>query len=194
MRYEILDDFITQQEANEIIVMARDKLVSSTTLNPVTGATDFSDFRQSEQMYFGLRENQVITQIEERIAAHTHTRVEQGEGSQVVRYQPGGYFKPHYDAFDTLYGGHKDTLQHGGQRICTCLIYLNDLSPGVPGGETYFPNINLLVKPKMGRALIWWGVKEDGTQDTDTFHEGRPTPPGSIKYIFTKWIREANYS
>ena len=142
-------------------------------------------------MCFAIRENPIITSIEERIAKLTGHPVEHGEGMQVVRYLDSGWFRPHWDDFDVRYSGNSRAFKSGGHRIITFLIYLNDLPPGRNGGETYFPNIRLSVKPKTGRALMWYNILEDGSIDPSTFHEGRPIPRGSIKYLITKWIRES---
>jgi prolyl 4-hydroxylase len=68
-------------------------------------------------------------------------------------------------------------------------MYLNDVEEG---GETYFHTHDMAVKPKTGRAIVWWNLTEDGTRDASTYHEGRPVKSG-LKYICTKWIRERQF-
>merc|ERR1712232_471502 len=52
--------------------------------------------------------------------------------------------------------------EHGDLRRATVLVYLND---NFTGGATFFPRINLRVKPKLGRALIFFpnrfGMRSD---------------------------------
>lgn len=57
-----------------------------------------------------------------------------------VRYEIGEQYKPHTDYFKN-----SKSLGTKGNRIATVLTYLE--SPE-EGGETYFPTINLKVKPE----------------------------------------------
>lgn len=101
---------------------------------------------------------------------------------RVLRYEPGEYFKPHYDANFTWIKGRISqwTLQ----------VYLND---GFEGGETIFyksdgaasssysdpedPEMALMLKrhlvPKQGTALIF---------DQALYHEGAAVTKG-VKYV-----------
>jgi prolyl 4-hydroxylase len=190
MRYEILDQFLSKAECDELIIMATNRLQSSTTVNPISGAYQVDDFRKSDQMFFSLGENQLVDIIEKRIAEYTKTEIENGESMQVVKYEPGGYFKPHWDDFDPNFPGNLPQIERGGQRVVTTLMYLNDVEEG---GETYFHKLDLTVKPKTGRAIVWWNLTEDGVRDATTYHEGKPLRAGN-KYIATKWIRNKKFT
>lgn len=56
---------------------------------------------------------------------------ENGEDIQVLRYEPGQKYDPHYDYF-----ADKVNIARGGHRIATVLMYLTDVAKG---GETVFP-------------------------------------------------------
>lgn len=56
---------------------------------------------------------------------------ENGEDIQVLRYEHGQKYDPHYDYFSD-----QDNIAQGGHRIATVLMYLTDV---VKGGETVFP-------------------------------------------------------
>jgi hypothetical protein len=62
-------------------------------------------------------------------------------------------------------------------RIITYLWYLNDVEEG---GETNFPDLNLNVKPEMGKLLLF-------PASWDFPHCGK-TPISSNKYIVTGWL------
>jgi prolyl 4-hydroxylase len=109
-----------------------------------------------------------------------------GEEWQVVKYQPGGFYKEHWDYFDPAFEGNKPALQAGGQRILTILVYLATVKKG---GETFFPSFDLKVQPKAGRAVLWRNVLADGSLNTKTIHSGLP-PENGEKWIATKWLRE----
>lgn len=57
---------------------------------------------------------------------------ENGEAMQVLRYELGQKYEPHFDYFHD-----KVNQQLGGHRIATVLMYLSDVEKG---GETVFPN------------------------------------------------------
>ena len=69
------------------------------------------------------------------------------------------------------------------------MIYLND---DFEGGETHFPSLNLVVKPKKGKLVIWDNVNEDGSLDFNSLHAGLPVKKG-FKYIAVIWIRENKF-
>lgn len=56
---------------------------------------------------------------------------ENGEDIQVLRYEHGQKYDPHYDYF-----ADKVNIARGGHRIATVLMYLTDVTKG---GETVFP-------------------------------------------------------
>ncbi|VAH16815.1 unnamed protein product [Triticum turgidum subsp. durum] len=106
---------------------------------------------------------------------------ENGEGLQVLHYEVGQKYEPHFDYF------HDDfNTKNGGQRIATVLMYLSDVEEG---GETVFPSAKvnsssipfhnelsecakrgISVKPKMGDALLFWSMRPDGTLDPTSLH------------------------
>ena len=118
--------------------------------------------------------------------------------AQLVRYQPGQRFTWHYDAIPPT------LLPHGGQRVCTLLVYLNDVPDG---GRTAFRDLRaggtdesgtprrLQVAPKKGRAIIFCpAAAEDGAPDERTLHAGEPTADGESKWIAQLWLHESSYA
>jgi prolyl 4-hydroxylase len=205
MRYQILDNFLSKEECEQLIELAKPKLEPSTSWDIKIASARITDYRTSEQMYFTLGENELVRSIEERIAQLTSIPVINGEGLQVLRYSGGGHYRTHCDWFDPNYKGNKPVLEHGGQRIMTVIMYLNDVQKG---GETYFPKgipeglplsddekrvmKGFKVIPKQGRALWFHNVDEQGTPDPTTAHSGEDVLKDE-KFIMTKWIRERPY-
>ena len=98
------------------------------------------------------------------------------EAPVVTRYEPGAIFARHSDASSTQGSEWNDT---GGQRVVTCICYLNTVSTG---GETYFDKLNLAVQPATGKALIFFPAdRETWKADDRTTHES--LPPTSDKWI-----------
>ena len=70
----------------------------------------------------------------------------------------------------------------------TLLIYLNDL-PDDAGGNTFFPKLNLRVKPKAGDAIYFENMN-NGEVDYNTAHSGEPIIGNHKKYAMNVWFRE----
>lgn len=66
------------------------------------------------------------------------------ERLRCYRYEPGHYFRPHFD-------GSFARNEHE-RSLLTFLIYLND---GFSGGETNFPELNRTIVPQTGSALLF---------------------------------------
>ncbi len=80
-------------------------------------------------------------------------------------------------------------LKHGGQRVATLVMYLNDVEAG---GSTVFPEVGLDVLPRRGHAVYFAYTTEEGQLDKRSLHGGSPVSAGE-KWIATKWFRQRNY-
>ena len=123
-RVVLFGNLLSDEECDLLINQSRDKLQRSSVVNASTGAYDVHPHRTSSGTYFKRGENELLQRIEKRIAELVDCPVEQGEPIQVLHYQPGGEYKPHYDYFDPSHPGNKDVLAQGGQRIATLIMYL----------------------------------------------------------------------
>eukprot|EP00607_Mallomonas_marina_P000415 CAMPEP_0182437728 /NCGR_PEP_ID=MMETSP1167-20130531/85244_1 /TAXON_ID=2988 /ORGANISM="Mallomonas Sp, Strain CCMP3275" /LENGTH=418 /DNA_ID=CAMNT_0024630751 /DNA_START=102 /DNA_END=1359 /DNA_ORIENTATION=+ len=110
------------------------------------------------------------------------TRVPTGhyESFQILRYEPGQYYRSHHD-----YGPTQKALA-SGPRILTFFLYLSDVEEG---GETSFTNLKMKIKPKRGRALLWPSTldEEPEEQDWRTHHGAEPVIKG-LKFAANAWI------
>lgn len=189
MTVEVIEGFMDAATCLALIELARPRLYKSKVWDVATGGEKEDDYRVSEQTFFGRGETELIRTIEDAIESVTGISAKNGEGIQVLHYNPGGYYKPHYDYFDPAFEGNKNVLLRGGQRAATFMVYLCDVEEG---GGTSFPQMNFMGAPKTGRALFWKNVKEDGSPDPDTLHAAEPVIRGE-KWIFTKWLREKEF-
>lgn len=121
-------------------------------------------------------ENPAIHALNRRLAAASGTAPEQGEPLQVLRYRPGGEYKPHFDAIPGF----------SNQRAMTFLVWLSE---DYEGGETVFPTPGLRVKGRSGDAILFRNVGKDGRRDPAAGHAGLPVTRGE-KLIASRWIRE----
>jgi len=188
-RVVLFGNLLSDEECDLLISQSRDKLQRSSVVNASTGAYDVHPHRTSSGTYFKRGENELLQRIEQRIAELVDCPIEQGEPIQVLHYEPGGEYKPHFDYFDPAHPGNKEVLAQGGQRIATLIMYLNDVERG---GSTVFPEIGLDVLPRRGHAVYFAYCDEAGALDARTLHGGSPVGSGE-KWIATKWFRQFPY-
>ena len=117
-RVVLFGNLLSDEECDLLISQSRDKLQRSSVVNASTGAYDVHPHRTSSGTYFKRGENELLQRIEKRIAELVDCPIEQGEPIQVLHYEPGGEYKPHYDYFDPSHPGNKEVLAQGGQTDC----------------------------------------------------------------------------
>ncbi len=177
-----LDNVLDNEECDSLISLSKDCLQPSYVIDPKTGEEQKAAGRTSKGMYFNLNENALISTIERRVAEIINFPIENGEGLQVLNYQNGEQYKPHYDYFPES----KIDFSKGGQRVGTLLIYLNDVPNG---GETIFPKAGLSFVPKKGTAIYFQYGNSKGQVDHRSLHSSSPVLMGE-KWVATKWIRQ----
>jgi len=106
----------------------------------------------------------------------------------VGRYYPSQQYLQHFDAFDLSNEDGRRFASNGGQRTVTVLVYLNDVKRG---GTTFFPNLNLDVRPQKGMALVFFPSTVDGFLDKNALHAAKPAI--DTKYVSQVWIRQGRY-
>ena len=158
-------------------------------MDPLTGQTQVIIARSSSGTFFRLNEDPFIARLDRRIAEVMNWPVENGEGLQILNYQIGGEYKAHFDYFAPADPGSQVHLAHGGQRVSTLVMYLNDAEAG---GETVFPDVGLSVVPKKGSAVYFEYCNSLGQVDPLSLHAGMPVVRGE-KWIATKWMRQQRY-
>lgn len=183
-RVVVFGDFLSLQECQELIDLAKPRMTRSQTVVNATGGSEVNEARTSQGMFFGRGENELCARIEARIAALVNWPVENGEGIQILRYAPGAEYKPHFDYFDPSQPGSAAILKRGGQRVGTVVMYLNTPEAG---GATTFPDAGIDVHAVAGQAVFFaYGLPHPSTK---TLHGGAPVREGE-KWVATKWLRE----
>ena len=128
----------------------------------------------------------VIQMIRTRIATAAGVAIAALEPPEVLHYAPGERYNLHFDFFHPQLPHYAEEMQARGQRIRTCLVYLN---AGYDGGETEFPKLNVRFRGGVGDALIFDNVTADGSGDVRTVHAGLP-PANGEKCLLSQWIRD----
>jgi len=186
-RVVVFGSLLSNEECDELIAMARERLVRSSVVSIDTGADELHDARTSEGTYFNRASAPVFRRIEARIAALLDWPLENGEGLQVLRYGVGAQYKPHYDYFDPAHSGTPTILKRGGQRVASLVCYLNTPAQG---GATVFPDVQLDVAPVRGHAVFFSYDRPHPV--TRSLHGGAPVVEGE-KWVATKWLREGRF-
>ena len=185
---KLYKNVVSELFCDYLILRLNSHMKPSMVHDPVTGEGIQNDVRTSyiahitpEHLdWFTLELDMII----ESLSGVSRSR---GEALNLLRYENGQEYKPHYDAivgqglqFETIFKG-------GGQRIKTAITYLSD---NYLGGETAFPKMEISVKGTKGDVLLFDNWSDDGNVLRDSYHAGRPVTKGT-KWILTKWIRES---
>lgn len=186
-RVVVFGGLLSDEECTALIELAKPRLARSLTVASKTGGEEVNADRTSNGMFFQRGESDLIRRIEARIARLVNWPEENGEGLQVLHYQPGTEYKPHYDYFDPAEPGTPTILKRGGQRVGTLIMYLGEPEKG---GATVFPDVHLEVAPKRGNAVFF--SYERAHPSTRSLHGGAPVTEGE-KWIATKWLRERRF-
>ncbi|KAL2333850.1 hypothetical protein Fmac_015063 [Flemingia macrophylla] len=176
-------NFLTKEECEHLINIAKPDMKKSKVVKEESGKTELSSERTSSGAFLARGRDEIVTNIERRIADFTFIPVEHGEDLQVLHYEVGQKYVPHHDFFTDKLNA---DITIGGQRAATMLMYLSDVEEG---GETVFPDAKgnfssvpwwnevsecgkqgLSIKPKMGDALLFWSLNPDATYDQASLH------------------------
>jgi prolyl 4-hydroxylase len=153
----VLEDFLSIKEIERVIQAGADVCCArSTDVGKLDKDGTFedrlSDRRTSTNAWCNVElceGDPVVKTVFSRIETLTQIPFNISESLQLLRYEEGQYYKIHNDyiAYE------KD--RNEGVRVLTFFLYFSDVEEG---GGTNFPELNLTVQPKRGRAVIWPSV------------------------------------
>ena len=149
-----VDDFLSDTECEALVAYAPPRLQLSNTAGKVT------QVRTSRTCYVD-RHDALSRTVFGKVSRLTGKAADHLEDMQVARYERGEFYEAHFDGADPHDADAELFFRGGGQRICTVLVYLNDVSEG---GATRFAQLDLDVRPRRGRALIFFPGFLDGKQ------------------------------
>jgi predicted 2-oxoglutarate/Fe(II)-dependent dioxygenase YbiX len=185
-RIATIEGFLPKAACAWIVEKARPQLSAARVKNPERGGANADSYRSNTGMGFSVTDTDLVLQLTHaRIAMALGLPVVQQEPTNILHYEPGQEYRPHFDFLDPGVAHFHRELAQIGQRVATFLIYLND---DFEGGETEFLRLNWRYKGKAGDALLFWNVAEDGRPDPQTLHAGT-APTAGEKWLFSKWVR-----
>jgi prolyl 4-hydroxylase len=171
-----LPGLLTPAECGYLIAAAGPMLAPAVVVDPQTGAQRPDPLRRCDVAGFTLPlENPAVHALNRRLAAASGTAVAQGEPLQVLRYRPGGEYRPHLDAIPGF----------ANPRVQTILVCLNE---NFDGGETRFEAGPLSLRGAAGDAILFDNIRADGRPDASARHAGLPVRRGE-KWLASRWIR-----
>lgn len=209
----LFDDLLTAEECDYLIAMAKDRLQPA---GVVRKADDFysreEEWRNNEQIWVTQAEEKALPMLRhilKRVHRVAHVTDEDAEGLQVGRYINGQKYEIHHDS----------DPDHDVMRPATMLMYLSEPESG---GDTLFPltkrrqcdpgwkeldgvrkygasyccdqNMEgtIKVKPKKGRAILFFNHDLDMKKDPKALHAACPAYEGA-KWIAQRWFRMVPY-
>jgi Rps23 Pro-64 3,4-dihydroxylase Tpa1-like proline 4-hydroxylase len=172
----VVRGLITDEERKHIIQKAEKKLDVSTVAED--RVVD-KNVRDSETAWLDASDP-VVKRVMDKCVALTDRPITNCEHLQVLRYKPGGHYKPHQDTFS-------DTT--GNKRMYTIILALND---DYEGGETEFPNLKKKYKMEAGDALFFHTLDNYELLTSKALHGGRPVKSGE-KWICNLWVHKFKY-
>ncbi len=176
------DNFITEEECEQIKSLAKGKYTRSTVVAN-DDAKKRIDGRTSSTFYFERKANPIIEKIENKVIKLLNIGINQVEKIQITKYEKGQEYKPHYDYFD------KNLINVPNQREHTIIIYLDNFAEH-EGGATYFPLHKIRVYPVKGRVLHFKNLTNNDIEDQMMLHTGEPVFTDKPKHILTIWTRK----
>ena len=189
-----IENVLTDEECAHFIKVAKPHLnraMVGAGLDPNNMDGTYSTNRTGTNCWFPLDHDEVFSRVGEKIAGLVGHSIKNAEQFQIVHYNVGEEFKPHYDGWDQ--DGtpeHFHNFKHGGNRLLTALVYLNDVEEG---GGTRMTKLNVDITAEKGKLLAF----EDcyaGTNNKHPLseHAGLPVLKG-VKYAFNLWFKECPY-
>ncbi|MEE4660896.1 MAG: 2OG-Fe(II) oxygenase [Halieaceae bacterium] len=181
----LFDDFLSAAECDHLVALASPNQTRSLVSGGEAGIE--SDGRTGGVHWVAHDTSAITLSLSQRLSRLVGLPLEQAESIQVISYGPGQEYRPHYDAWEAGTETGDRCLARGGQRLVTCLCYLNDVEQG---GGTFFPRLDIEVTPRRGRMVLFHNCYEGDTRrHPDALHGGLP-PEAGEKWACNIWFRE----
>jgi len=177
---------ISEDECAHIIEKARGTFKKSEVIS--NSNTLNTSVRNSETAWLDPNKDPIVYNVMKKCLSKCDRPMKNCEHLQVLRYESGGFYRPHYDACTSSTGCHS-TKEKNNQRLYTFIIGLND---SYKGGETYFPNLDKSYRLNKGDVLKFENLDNYGLVCGKAMHGGKDVEEGE-KYICNIWVHTYPY-
>jgi len=166
----VIENFLKKKYCDNLINISKNNLEHSMT--GTLGNGKLSNVRTSANCFIPIVHDKLTSHIFKKICYLLKKNSNNFDKRyQVVKYESGQEYKKHIDPSVSIIKEKK--YKH---RRFTVLLYLNDV---IEGGETYFPNIDIKIKPQQGKLIYFENYKFDSDQDdyvidTKSYHCSLP--------------------
>jgi hypothetical protein len=183
----ITDGVLDPLECEALIALGAPHLKPSVGFDSALGRVTHSRERTSYNVQFGpVIDDFIVLHVTRRMLDAIGVPVGHAEPLDLLRYQPGQEYRPHRDYLPPSDPSTGRAPHLPGQRVHTVFAYLTDVDEG---GETAFPQLELMIAPKRGRLVHFVNLDATGAPDPRTLHAGCPVVRGE-KWLATIWTRE----
>jgi prolyl 4-hydroxylase len=181
---QCVDNFLSTKECDHFIAITSNSMERSVL--GVHGNQQESSYRTGQMHWLKKDHDRKIRAVAKRLSKLVKVPVGHAESFQMISYARGEEYKPHLDAFDPDTPIGQSSFSRGGQRIITCLFYLNDVEQG---GGTKFPELGVEIEARRGRLVIFHNVKSGSLTERDPrlLHCGMPVLAGE-KWACSFWF------
>ena len=199
VRVEEYQEFLSEEECAHFISLGQSTGMKRALLvGKDTGEDISNEDRTNTSAWLKHDTTDITTAVTSRIADLIGLPLENAEQIQLIYYKPNQYYRAHWDGWkipvDPEDRNEEERIikekymdNQGGQRLVTCLVYLNKVEKG---GGTQFVNLKRIVEPLPGKLLVFWNVyKGTNVLHPDSLHAGLPVEAGE-KWAFNLWFRE----
>jgi hypothetical protein len=173
----VLKNVLSKQECDHI------RKIAEPNLQPSTIGGDYeinNSERKSETAWIRASEDPIVDKLIRKCISTTDRPFANCEDLQVLRYKPGGFYKPHQDTFSF----------DKNRRMYTFIIALND---DYEGGETVFPNIKKQYRLEKGDVLFFDTLNNYECMTKKALHGGAPVKSGE-KWVCNLWVHKYEYT
>lgn len=181
------DGVLSALDCAHLIELGRPGLKPSQVVEPRSGRVlQRDDYRTSSSTELAaFVEDPWALVLQQRLCALPGAPLGNAEWLTLLHYAPGQEYRPHRDylppaALATPAG------RRSGQRVHTVFACLGEVESG---GATHFPELDVTIGPRMGRAVLFQNLDATGLPDPRTLHAGLPVEAGE-KWLATLWLRE----
>lgn len=173
---QIIENYLSPEDCDYIIRYCTQHGLFKRSQVNLLNQTDevVAEVRNSSSAAVAVAGDAVLKTVLQKASALTNMPVDNIEALQCVRYGQHEHYGIHFDADAET------------PRVYTVLVYLND---DFVGGETWFPEIGMKIKPRRGSAILFPNLDAHNEPLLYSAHSGMPVVEGT-KFAMNVWVNQ----